>query len=121
MNHTGRITVSINGKSYPLKFGMGALLHFSETLGYDVEKTINELTESGFKQIKSVSKFVYSAIYVEAQYKDKVLDLSYDDIVNWVDTSRPSELTQVVNTIMSGLSTITEIPFAESNSESKKK
>lgn len=121
MNYTGRITVNINGKNYALKFGMGALFHFSETLSYDVEETINELTTSGFPQIKAIAKFIYSAIFVEAQFKDQVLDLTYEDIIDWVDTSKPSELTSVINTIMSGLSTITEISYPENGQEIKKK
>ena len=72
MNYTGRTTIQINGGTYPLKFGMGALIHFSEKLGYDVQATIEELTTPGVGQIKSIAKFIYCALYVEAIYKDKV-------------------------------------------------
>lgn len=121
MNHTGRITVNINGKNYPLKFGMGALLHFSETLGYDVQDTITQLTTTGLHQIKAISKFIYSSLYVEAIFKDVEFDLTYDDILDWVDQSNPKELSRVIVCIMTGLSVITEISYPESNSESKKK
>jgi hypothetical protein len=121
MNHTGRITVSINGKSYPLKFGMGALLHFSETLGYDVQSTISELTTTGLYQIKAISKFIYSSLYVESIFKDNELDLSFEDVLDWVDQSNPEELTKVMTSIMTGLSVITQVEYPESNSESKKK
>jgi len=55
MNYTGRTLVQINGRAYPLKFGMGALIHFSETQGYDVQLTIEQLTTTGVNQIKSIA------------------------------------------------------------------
>jgi hypothetical protein len=120
MNYTGRTTVEINGSTYPLKFGMGALIHFSETLGYDVQATIEQLTTPGVGQIKSIAKFIYSALYVEAIFKDKEFSLTYDDIVDWVDSSHPNELGKVMQTIMYGLSVITQVEYP-AGEESKKK
>lgn len=121
MKYTGRTTVNINGGAYPLKFGMGALIHFSETLGYDVQATIEQLTTPGVAQIKSIAKFVFSALYVEAIYKDKELDLTYDDILDWVDMTSPEELGKVMQTIMFGLSAITKVEVPEQEGGSKKK
>lgn len=121
MNYTGRTTVNINGRAYPLKFGMGALIHFSETLGYDVQATIEQLTTAGVGQIKSIAKFVYSALYVEAIFKDKELDLTYEDILDWVDMTHPEELGKVMQTIMFGLSAITQVELPAQENGSKKK
>jgi hypothetical protein len=120
MNYTGRTTVEINGSTYPLKFGMGALIHFSETLGYDVQQTIEQLTTPGVGQIKSIAKFIYCALYVEAIYKDKEFALTYDDIVDWVDLTSPNELSKVMQSIMYGLSVITQVEYP-AQEESKKK
>ncbi len=120
MNYTGRTTVNINGRAYPLKFGMGALIHFSETQGYDVQLTIEQLTTTGVNQIKSIAKFVYSALYVEAIFKDKELDLTFEDIIDWVDMTNPEELGKVMQTIMFGLSAITQVELP-AQEEAKKK
>lgn len=119
MNYTGKTTITINGSTYPLKFGMGALIHFSEDMGYDVQETINSLTEPGVKQIKAISKFIYSALVVEALFKDKDLAVTFDDVVDWVDVNSPSEISRIVRVIMYGLSTISEIEYPLE--ESKKK
>lgn len=120
MNYTGRTTVEINGRVYPLKFGMGALIHFSETQGYDVQLTIEQLTTTGVNQIKSIAKFVYSALYVEAIFKDKELDLNFDDILDWVDMTHPEELGKVMQTIIFGLSAITQVELPAQESAKKK-
>jgi hypothetical protein len=120
MNYTGRTTIEINGSTYPLKFGMGALIHFSETLGYDVQATIQELTTPGVNQIKSIAKFIYCALYVEAIYKDKEFSLTYDEIVDWVDLTHPDELGRIMQSIILGLSVITQIEYP-AQEESKKK
>ena len=99
---------------------MGALIHFSETLGYDVQETIAQLTTPGVGQIKSIAKFVYSSLYVESIYKDKELDLSYDDILDWVDMSHPTELGKVMQTIMFCLSTITQVEYPTQEGTKKK-
>lgn len=121
MNYTGRTTITINGSTYPLKFGMGALMYFSETLEYDVQATIEQLTTPGVGQIKAISKFIYCALYVEAIYKDKELNLTYDDIVDWVDLTSPKELGKIMQTIMFGLSSITEVELPAQEEGSKKK
>lgn len=120
MNYTGRTTVEINGRTYPIKFGMGALIHFSETQGYDVQLTIEQLTTAGVGQIKSIAKFVYSALYVEAIFKDKELDLTYDEILDWVDMTSPTELSKVMQTIMFGLSAITQVELPAQEVAKKK-
>ena len=120
MNYTGRTTIQINGGTYPLKFGMGALIHFSEKLGYDVQATIEELTTPGVGQIKSIAKFIYCALYVEAIYKDKEFELTYEDIIDWVDFSNPEELGKVMQTIMFGLSTITQVEYPAQEAAKKK-
>lgn len=120
MNYTGRTTVNINGSAYPLKFGMGALIHFSENQGYDVQLTIEHLTTTGANQIKSIAKFVYSALYVEAIFKDKELDLTFDDILDWVDMTHPEELGKVMQTIIFGLSAITQVELPAQEGAKKK-
>ena len=120
MNYTGRTTVEINGRAYPLKFGMGALIHFSETQGYDVQLTIEQLTNTGVNQIKSIAKFVYSALYVEAIFKDKELDLTFEDILDWVDMTHPEELGKVMQTIIFGLSAITQVELPAQEGAKKK-
>ena len=120
MNYTGRTTVEINGSTYPMKFGMGALIHFSETLGYDVQATIEQITTPGVGQIKAIAKFIYSALYVEAIFKDKEFSLTYDEIVDWVDSANPNELGRLMQTIMFGLSVIAQVEYPAAQ-ESKKK
>lgn len=120
MNYTGRTTVKINGSAYPLKFGMGALIHFSETQGYDVQLTIEQLTTTGVGQIKSIAKFIYSALYVEAIFKDKELDLTFEDILDWVDLTNPEELGKVMQTIVFGLSAITQVEMPAQEVSKKK-
>ena len=120
MNYTGKTTITINGSTYPLKFGMGALIHFSEDMGYDVQDTINSLTKPGVEQIKAIAKFIYSAIKVEALFKDQTFLVTYDDVVDWVDINSPAEISRIVRVIMFGLSTITEIEYPL-DAESKKK
>jgi hypothetical protein len=122
MNHTGRTIITINGGTYPVKFGMGALLHFSEGLGYDVQETIEALTIPGVGQIKSIAKFIYAALYVDALYKDKQFDLEFEDIIDWVDSNSSDEISKVIVVIMQGISTITKVDFPSGEAgESKKK
>lgn len=120
MNYTGKTTVEINGRAYPLKFGMGALIHFSENQGYDVQLTIEQLTTAGVNQIKSIAKFVYSALYVEAIFKDKELDLTFEDIIDWVDMTNPEQLSKVMQTIVFGLSAITQVELPAQEGAKKK-
>ena len=122
MNHTGRTIITINGGTYPVKFGMGALLHFSEGLGYDVQETIEALTKPGVGQIKSIAKFIYAALYVDALYKDKEFTLEFCDIIDWVDSNQTEEISKVIVVIMQGISTITNVDYPTSEAgESKKK
>jgi len=121
MNYTGRTIITINGSTYPIKFGMGALIHFSETQGYDVQATIEELTKPGVNQIKAISKFIYSALYVESIFKDKELNLTFDDVIDWVDATHPNVLSDVMKSIITGLSNITQIDYPDSAKEDSKK
>ena len=100
MNHTGRTIITINGSTYPVKFGMGALLHFSEGLGYDVQETIEALTKPGVGQIKAIAKFIYAALYVDALYKDQEFTLEFVDIIDWVDSNQTDEISKVMVVIM---------------------
>ena len=120
MNYTGRTTVEINGRAYPLKFGMGALIHFSETLGYDVQETIEQITTPGVNQIKAISKFIYSALYVEAIFKDKELDLTFEEIIDWVDMANPNALGKIMQTVMFGLSNIANVDYPAQEDTKKK-
>ena len=99
---------------------MGALIHFSENQGYDVQLTIEQLTTTGVNQIISIAKFVYSALYVEAIFKDKELDLTFEDILDWVDMTHPEELGKVMQTIMFGLSAITKVELPAQEGAKKK-
>jgi hypothetical protein len=122
MNHTGRTIITINGSTYPVKFGMGALLHFSEGLGYDVQETIEALTKPGVGQIKAIAKFIYAALYVDALYKDQEFTLEFGDIIDWVDSNQTDEISKVMVVIMQGISTITNVDYPTSEAgESKKK
>jgi hypothetical protein len=122
MNHTGRTIITINGGTYPVKFGMGALLHFSEGLGYDVQETIEALTKPGVGQIKAIAKFIFAALYVDSLYKDQEFTLEFADIIDWVDSNQTEEITKVMVVIMQGISTITNVDYPSSEvGESKKK
>ena len=122
MNHTGRTIITINGGTYSVKFGMGALLHFSEGLGYDVQETIEALTKPGVGQIKAIAKFIYAALYVDALYKDQEFTLEFVDIIDWVDSNQTDEISKVMVVIMQGISTITNVEYPTSEAgESKKK
>jgi hypothetical protein len=122
MNHTGRTIITINGGTYPVKFGMGALLHFSEGLGYDVQETIEALTKPGVGQIKSIAKFIYAALYVDALYKEKEFTLTFDDVIDWVDSNATDEISKVMVVIMHGISSITKVDYpSEEAGGSKKK
>jgi hypothetical protein len=121
MNHTGRTIITINGSTYPVKFGMGALLHFSEGLGYDVQETIEALTKPGVGQIKSIAKFIYAALYVDALYKDKEFTLEFADIIDWVDSNQTEEISKVMLVIMHGISSITNVDYPTSEAADSKK
>ena len=122
MNHTGRTIITIDGGTYPVKFGMGALLHFSEGLGYDVQETIEALTKPGVGQIKAIAKFIYAALYVDALYKDQKFTLEFADVIDWVDSNQTEEISKVMVVIMQGISTITNVDYPSSEAgESKKK
>jgi hypothetical protein len=122
MNHTGRTIITINGGTYPVKFGMGALMHFSEGLGYDVQETIEALTKPGVGQIKAIAKFIYAAVYVDAIYNDKDFNLDQIDIIDWVDSNPTDEVGKVVQVIMQGISSITKVDYpSEASDDSKKK
>ncbi len=122
MNHTGRTIITINGGTYSVKFGMGALLHFSEGLGYDVQETIEALTKPGVGQIKSIAKFIYAALYVDALYKEKEFTLTFDDVIDWVDSNSTDEISKVMVVIMQGISSITKVDYpSEEAGGSKKK
>jgi len=122
MNHTGRTIITINGSTYTVKFGMGALLHFSEGLGYDVQETIEALTKPGVGQIKSIAKFIYAALYVDALYKEKEFTLTFDDVIDWVDSNATDEISKVMVVIMQGISSITKVDYpSEDVGGSKKK
>ena len=101
---------------------MGALLHFSEGLGYDVQETITALTKPGVGQIKSIAKFIFAALYVDALYNDKEFTLNQIDIIDWVDSNPSDEVGKVVQVIIQGISLITKIDYPINDaSESKKK
>lgn len=117
----GKTFITINERTYPIKFGMGALIHFSEGLGYDVEKTIEELTTPGVNQIKGIAKFIYAALYVDAVYKEQPLDVDFSDVIEWVDTNPTGEVTKVVEAIMKGLASITQVNYPEGKKEEAKK
>jgi hypothetical protein len=121
MNHTGRTIITINGGTYSVKFGMGALLHFSEGLGYDVQETIEALTKPGVGQIKSIAKFIYAALYVDALYKEKEFTLTFDDVIDWVDSNATDEISKVMVVIMQGISSITKVDYPSEDAEGSKK
>ena len=101
---------------------MGALLHFSDGLGYDVQETIGELTQAGVGQIKAIAKFIYAALYVDALYNDKEFNLELLDVIDWVDTNPTDEIGKVVVVIMQGISSITKVEYpVEDDKEPKKK
>jgi hypothetical protein len=121
MNHTGRTIITINGGTYPVKFGMGALMHFSEGLGYDVQETITALTKPGVGQIKSIAKFIYAAIYVDALYKEKEFALTFDDVIDWVDSNPTDVISNVMVVIMQGISSITKVDYPSADAAASKK
>ncbi len=100
---------------------MGALLHFSEGLGYDVQETIGELTQAGVGQIKAIAKFIYAALYVDALYHDKEFTLELVDVIDWVDTNPTDEIGKVVVVIMQGISSITKVEYPAGDAEESKK
>jgi hypothetical protein len=101
---------------------MGALLHFSETQGNDVQQTIEQLTTPGVGQIKAIAKFIYSALYVDALYHDKEFNLDFLDIIDWVDSNPVDQVSNVMVTIMHGFSSISKIDYPSTDGgESKKK
>lgn len=121
MNHTGRTIITINGGTYSVKFGMGALLHFSEGLGYDVQETITALTKPGVGQIKSIAKFIYAALYVDAIYKEKEFTLTFDDVIDWVDSNPTDVISNVMVVIMQGISSITKVDYPSAEAAASKK
>ena len=122
MNHTGRTIITINGGTHTLKFGMGALMYFSDGLGYDVQETIEALTKPGVGQIKAIAKFIFAALYVDALYNDKEFNLEQIDIIDWVDSNPTDEVGKVVTVIMQGISSITKIDYpGDKVDDSKKK
>jgi hypothetical protein len=123
MKHSGRTIININSKDYVVKFGMGALMHFSEPNGGDVNITLVQLQKGGIEQMKAIAKFIYSALYVSAMYKDEVLDLELSEIVEWLDSSSVQQLQEISEVISAGLTSIAEVkkPIIKKSLESKKK
>jgi hypothetical protein len=123
MKQAARTTIEVGGKTYLVKFGMGALMHFSEPFGGDVEKTMQQLQQSGIQQIKAIGKFIFSALYVDALYKEVELDLTLSDLIDWLDTSPVSELSRISEVMAAGLQQISEVatPTLKSISTTKKK
>jgi hypothetical protein len=101
---------------------MGALLHFSETQGNDVQQTIEQLTTPGVGQIKAIAKFIYSALYVDALYHDKEFNLDFLDVIDWVDSNPTDQVSNVMLVIMQGITSITKLDYpSEDAGKSKKK
>ena len=123
MKQTAKTFIEVNGKSYLVKFGMGALMHFSEPFGGDVEKTMQQLQAGGVQQIKAIGKFIYSALYVDSLYKEIELDLILEDILDWLDTSPISQLQEISEVMAAGISAISEVkaPTVKNITASKKK
>jgi hypothetical protein len=123
MKQASRTTIEVNGKSYLVKFGMGALMHFSEPFGGDVEKTMQQLQVGGFQQMKAIGKFIYSALYVDSLYKEIELDLTLSDILDWLDTSPIGQLQEISEVMAAGITAISEVktPNVKSFEGSKKK
>lgn len=123
MKQAARTTIEVNGKTYLIKFGMGALMHFSEPFNGDVEKTMQQLQIGGVQQIKAIGKFIYSALYVDSLYREIDLDLNLEDILDWLDTSPISQLQEISEVMAAGISAISEVksPTIKNNTASKKK
>ena len=102
---------------------MGALMHFSEPFGGDVEKTMQQLQAGGVQQIKAIGKFIYSALYVDSLYREIELDLNLEDILDWLDTSPISQLQEISEVMAAGISAISEVktPTVKNTTASKKK
>lgn len=122
MKQAARKTIEVNGKTYVVKFGMGALMHFSEPFGGDVEKTMRQLQQTGVAQIRAVGKFIYSALYVDSLYKEVELDLTLEDLMDWLDSSSITILQEISEVMTAGLSQISNITAPNVKSlQSKKK
>lgn len=57
---------------------------------------------------------------MEAIFKDKELDLTFEDILDWVDMTHPEELGKVMQTIIFGLSAITQVELPAQEGAKKK-
>lgn len=123
MKQASRTTIEVNGKSYLVKFGMGALMHFSEPFGGDVEKTMQQLQVGGVQQMKAIGKFIYSALYVDCLYREVELDLNLEQILDWLDTSSVGQLQEISEVMSAGITAISEVktPNVKSFDGSKKK
>jgi hypothetical protein len=122
MKQASRTTIEVNGKTYLVKFGMGALMHFSEPFGGDVQKTMQQLQVGGFQQMKAIGKFIYSALYVDSLYREIELDLTLEDILDWLDMSPIGKLQEISEVMAAGITAISEVKTPKSlNSEVSKK
>jgi hypothetical protein len=122
MKQASRTTIEVNGKTYLVKFGMGALMHFSEPFGGDVQKTMQQLQVGGFQQMKAIGKFIYSALYVDSLYREIELDLTLEDILDWLDMSPVGKLQEISEVMAAGITAISEVKTPKSlNSEVSKK
>jgi hypothetical protein len=109
MKQAAKTFIEVNGKTYLVKFGMGALMHFSEPFGGDVEKTLAQLQLTGIAQIRAVGKFIYSALYVDSLYKEVELDLTIEDLMDWLDSSPITILQEISEIMAAGLSQISSV------------
>jgi len=102
---------------------MGALMHFSEPFGGDVEKTMQQLQLGGIQQMKAIGKFIYSALYVDSLYREIELDLSLPDILDWLDSSPIGKLQEISEVMAAGITAISEVktPSLKSFEGGKKK
>jgi hypothetical protein len=122
MKQASRTTIEVNGKTYLVKFGMGALMHFSEPFGGDVQKTMQQLQVGGFQQMIAIGKFSYSALYVDSLYREIELDLTLEDILDWLDMSPVGKLQEISEVMAAGITAISEVKTPKSlNSEVSKK
>jgi hypothetical protein len=122
MKQASRTTIEVNGKTYLVKFGMGALMHFSEPFGGDVQKTMQQLQVGGFQQMIAIGKFIYSALYVDSLYREIELDLTLEDILDWLDMSPVGKLQEISEVMAAGITAISEVKTPKSlNSEVSKK
>lgn len=108
MNYT---TITINGKTIGLKFGMASFRYLQGKFVNGKTFTENELNEIGIAHI------LYSGYYNNCLIKEIDLELSFEDFVDWIENNIANN--KILEDIKSAMDIWAKNDFVKKQSEQK--